>query len=218
MEEFAEEIGVDSETLRQYRQVAAAWTDVRRRTSAAWSVYKELGWRDDRQQILNRLAKQGAVTVDAVRRELGKQPTRPEPATPRGQVELAKELLDDPRIRREIVRDDRVRRDLNVAEREIDAGRAATVARRQREDAPRLAEARELYDAKARIHRARSEINIAVEALRGLPALDADEREALRYDVELLEASVSWLSEFTKARRPVTLANEVEAFLADQEA
>jgi hypothetical protein len=131
---------------------------------------------------------------------------------------LAKQVLEDPDVRRKLMANDRIRSDLNRTSREIDAQRAARVARKQRQNAPDLAEAREYYDAMGRLVHARQDINKALDLLRGIPPLDNDQRDELRQVTGWIGTSLDWLNETLKARRTATLADEIETYLADQEA
>lgn len=129
---------------------------------------------------------------------------------------LARQVLDDPDVRRKLMSDDRIRRDLTRTVHEVDAHRAARVSRQRRESAPRLAEAREYYDALARLTHARQDVNKALDLLRGLPPLQADQRDEMRQVAGWLSTSLDWLHETLKARRTATLSDEIENYLADQ--
>jgi len=129
---------------------------------------------------------------------------------------LAKRVLADEDIRRAVMSNDRVRRDLTRTAREVDAQRAAKVARQTRESAPKHAEAREYYEAIARLTHARQDANKALDLLRGLPPLDADQREDVREILGWLSTSVEWLYEAIKARRTATLSDEIESYLEAQ--
>lgn len=129
---------------------------------------------------------------------------------------LAREVLSDPDIARKLMADDRVRAGLSRTSREIDAHRAAKVSRQQRESAPKLAEAKEYYEALSRLTHARQDARHALDLLRGLPPLDPDRRAEVRQELDWLQASVDWLRETVKARRAATLSDEIESFLADQ--
>lgn len=129
---------------------------------------------------------------------------------------LAKQVLDDPSIRRAVMSNDRLRRDLTRTAHEVDAHRAAKVARQTRESAPRLAEAREYYEAISRLTHARADVNKALDLLRGLPPLSADEREDVREILGWLSTSVEWAYEAIKARRAATLSDEIESYLQEQ--
>jgi hypothetical protein len=131
---------------------------------------------------------------------------------------LAKQVLDDAEIRRSLMSNDRVRRDLTRTAHEVDAQRAAKVARQTRESAPRHAEAREYYDAIARLTHARADVNKALDLLRGLPPLGADQREDVREILGWLSTSVEWTYEAIKARRTATLSDEIESYLEEQTA
>jgi hypothetical protein len=129
---------------------------------------------------------------------------------------MAKQVLDDPDIRRSLMSNDRIRRDLTRTAHEVDTHRAARVARKMRENAPGLEEAREYYDAFARILHARQDVNKALDLLRSLPPLEAGQREEMREAVRWLSTSLEWLNETLKARRTATLSDEIENYLADQ--
>jgi Family of unknown function (DUF6192) len=131
---------------------------------------------------------------------------------------LARQVLADPSIQRKLMSNDRIRSDLNRTAREVDAHRAARVARQQREDAPRLTEAKEYYDALARLLHAKADVNKALDLLRGLPPLSEDQRKDLRETLGWLSTSVDWVYEAIKARRSATLSDEIESYLAEQEA
>lgn len=82
LREYADEIGIEPDQLRQYRDVAAAWSDATRVASASWSAHRELMAEPDRAKYLRDLAKRqppegyGAWTVNAIREDRGKRPQR----------------------------------------------------------------------------------------------------------------------------------------------
>jgi hypothetical protein len=129
---------------------------------------------------------------------------------------LAREVLSDPDIARKLMADDHIRAGLSRTSREIDAHRAAKVSRQQRESAPKLAEAKEYYEALSRLTHARQDARQALDLLRGLPPLDPDRRTEVRQELDWLQASMDWLRETVKARRAATLSDEIESFLAEQ--
>lgn len=128
----------------------------------------------------------------------------------------AREVLSDPEIRRNIMSDDHTRAALSRTRNEIDAQRTATAARQVRETAPKLVEAEEYYGAMARVQHARQDVNKALDLLRGLPPLDADQRHDMKQEVDWLNASIEWLYEMLKGRRPANLADEITEYLAEE--
>jgi hypothetical protein len=219
LERFAEEIGVSFDVLREYRRVAAAWPNAKRLAFASWSVHGILASRPDRFDFIKTLPidERGKIKAIDAQRAVGQKVPASNTnlsSAPEQRAAAVKEYLEDPAVRRQLVRDDNVRADWSRSAREEDARTAARVARQVREDAPRLVEAREFYEAQARILHARQDVRQAVELLAGLPPLSEVERDDLGRALELLVAGIDHLQAFTKARRSASLADEVHEFLA----
>lgn len=110
---YAEEIGVEYGTLRNYRVVARAFARSRAdvRTKASWSVYQMLAGREDRYDIL---VERERWTVNEMRDRLGLPPqgyrtTDPEHVEhsftnlePQDQARLVGDALDDPEVANEV--------------------------------------------------------------------------------------------------------------------
>jgi hypothetical protein len=219
LERFAEEIGVEYEALRKYRRVAAAWPDGKRFPSAAWSVHDILAGRPDRFRLIKSLPRdeRGKVKTTEAWRAIGQKvgASHTNLSSPQSErVEAVKQYLDDPSVRRALVRDDKVRAEWSRTEREEDSRVAARVARKLSESAPRLVEAREFYEALADVSYARRRLQHAIRTLADLPPLSAEERAEFNTDMVHLEACMDYLRALMKGRRPASLADEVEEFLA----
>jgi|SRR5215472_468239 len=128
----------------------------------------------------------------------------------------ARQVLEDPQIRRALMGNDKIRAGLSRTAREIDAQVAAKVDRRMRERHPGSVEMGEYLDAMGRVLHARQDVNKALDLLRGLPPMDADQRDQMRQIVGWLSTSIEWLHETLKARRNASLGDEIEAYLAEQ--
>jgi hypothetical protein len=71
LEEFAADVGTISvSTLRQYRDVAAAWPPARREPTVSWTVHREIRHHEDRFKLVKRAAAE-KWTVSTARREAG---------------------------------------------------------------------------------------------------------------------------------------------------
>lgn len=71
LEEFAADVGTISiSTLRQYRDVAAAWPQAYRQPSVSWTVHREIRHHADRFNLIQRAATE-RWTVSTARREAG---------------------------------------------------------------------------------------------------------------------------------------------------
>jgi hypothetical protein len=130
--------------------------------------------------------------------------------------ELALRLISDPLVARALMGNDHVRVKLMQTKHELDAQRAARVDRRQRERVPGFVEWGEQMEAENLLHRARRDINKALELLRGMPPLKAEARKSLSQEVEWLATSIEWLEETLKPQRSAGLSDEIEVFLAEQ--
>lgn len=89
---FADEIDVSYQTLRLYRQVAAAWEADVRTSASSWSVYKELASHPERIEIMGM---QDHWTVDALRAFLDRRPTRYPPPERKPPVVEPPEIEDE---------------------------------------------------------------------------------------------------------------------------
>lgn len=71
LEEFAADVGTISlSTLRQYREIAAAWPRSKREPSVSWTVHREIRHHEDRFAMIKRAAAE-KWTVSTARREAG---------------------------------------------------------------------------------------------------------------------------------------------------
>lgn len=112
LQAFADEIGVDYSTLRDYCQVARAFVAMTtNRGKACWTVYKLLAGREDRYDIL---AEREHWTVNEMHERLGRPPqgyrtTDPEHVEhsftnlqPQDRARLLGQALDDPEVASEV--------------------------------------------------------------------------------------------------------------------
>jgi hypothetical protein len=212
---FADEIGVEFSTLREYRRIAHEFPPATRVAGASWSVHRELANIQDAHKWIKDLVKQGKATVDEARKITGVKPTRyPTPTTTTAKAAAAKELLADPLVRRAVVSDINVRADLFRTTREHDAQTTSRVKRRQREDHPGLVASGEFLDALSHLTKARRECLRAVELIRGVAPLSANGRKTLTRDLGYLGEVIAILNQYAETGQAGTLADEIEAFLA----
>lgn len=225
LQEYAEEIGVPYNSLREYRRVAEAWHPARRLApSVSFSVHQDLARVENREEVLRDLARQAEkqdkrLTVNMVREARGAAPAnypKPDPETRGDRVSAAKELLSDPEVASEVVSDDRTRASIVRAEQQVDAERRATTSRRQREDSPGLHETSDFVTALGHIVHARSDVNKALDLLRDLPPIDSERRDELHDVLSLLEPGVEWLRRIANGEQQ-GLVDEIERFLVSQQ-
>jgi len=238
LQKYAEEIGMEFETLDQYRKVAAAWPGGTRVPPASWSAHRELMWEENRVELI-----QGVKSKNDARRALGKEPDR---ATPARRVAQARDLLADPQVAAEVMADPQVRhavdearpsedrveqarrliRDPVVARHVVQDNRArSAMARaakemedeagdRQRERAPGLVNLSDFYQATGELSRARQALTKALDAMRRVDLTD-DERESLKEDAGRARLVLEWIGSYLESGDR-SFAKELDALLQEE--
>lgn len=189
---YAEDIGVEYDTLAIYRRVAAAWSPSTRVLGAAWSVHRELMGEP---KLLARLAaKHERVTVDIARRARGAEPTRKtgeETVTATliqqamRQPEMVRVVLADKKAEK-VVREEQARQ---WREREEDV---------RAKDPDRFAKAknrRDLDQVTDSVFRAARELALALQNIANVD-ISSNQRELMLIAVKDIQVTVGWLESF----------------------
>jgi hypothetical protein len=204
MDEYAEAVGVEFETLRQYRSVAHEWPRGTRVPGASWSAHREAMGNEKMRRILTGKQKppkgKATWTVDALRQKAGKQPTRhePPPRSYREKAEVAAEYLREPEVRSEMAAIPKAADAVSRAAGEVASERHERATGAQRKRAPKLVGASDYYNGLGRLTSARRAVEKALAEFRKVD-LNDEQRESINEDVEEIEARLDWLRSYVKS-------------------
>lgn len=173
LDEYAAEIGISLEALRQYRTVSAAWPDGTRVPSASWTAHRELMGHPDRASLLK-----PGMTVNQARQKAGlKAQGNERPRTTQEKVEAVREFMADPEVATAAAADKAVRSSFAKASDDV----FDEVHDRQREKVPaigRIEDAEAVAEAMVLFSRYRRQLTSVMGALKS-ESLTEDERDAL---------------------------------------
>lgn len=122
LEQFADAIDLEYETLMQYRRVAAAYPPDVRRADVSWTVHRRFTSLENPVRVLRQRRTWTTTTarqyVDQVRGRTV-APPRPAPLPPDERVKVAKEALRDPQLARQVLDEPEVSRAASRAQRDL---------------------------------------------------------------------------------------------------
>jgi hypothetical protein len=221
LRKYAEEIGIEADTLDWYRKTSHAWPGETRVSPVTWSVYKLLAWRDDRRELI----KQVKTTGDALRVLGRKLRATSQPAVAQvmqylsdpevartvmadpqvrhivdefrpteDKAEQARRLVRDPAVARQVVRDNTARSAMAHAAKEMEQ----ESAQRQRERAPSLVGMSDFYQATGELSRMRQSGMKSLDAMRRVDLSD-DQRDSLKDDHERVKLVSEWIDSYLES-------------------
>lgn len=221
LDEYAQAIGCEPSSLREYRRVADAWPESQRRSKdASFSVHQELASEPDRFNVLGKLIKQAKgkkITVNDVRTYKGKALVRyPPPArTVKEKVELVREMVADPTIGKQIAKE--VYRDreagANMRRASVEAEREMHTESKEnlRKKAGGIVNLSDLMEANHKFADAARQVREATELLRSVDPLTKEARERAYKNVQRVGAAVDFAVSFLKSE--VSLEDAIAAML-----
>lgn len=222
LQQFADDVGVGFESLRQNRRVAEAWPAGKRlpAAKASFGVHQVLAGEDDRFSLIRDLVREGGgrCTVNAARRALGRRPTCPAPDDDDDVERTRRRLRTDPVYRHEVLSDPATAKAVRGTQDDLYNQQTNTSKRRQREADPDSTAAREYLDIVGHLSNAHAHLKAALNGLRDTDsrAFSNEQRAALREWCDWNDSALALVREYAKARQVSTLAEEVEEFLAQQ--
>lgn len=181
-------VSVSFQTMLQFRRVAFAWPQGRRRPGASWSCHDSLAGHHDRFTLI-----QDGMTVDQARRLTGAPAHRPADAA--GQAAVISKHLKDPAVVAAIAADPQFSSALHLASGKVGAQIREAHDERRKQEEPQAVEAEKLYRACSQLHGAAHRVRVALSLLRDVN-LDDDSREMIRADVNQITTGVDWLTSY----------------------